>query len=538
MRWSSIAAAQRILAREQRAVVKDWGGRLPIALIYPNTYYVGMSSLALQTLYQLFNAEPDIVCERVFCGLKRLEYGSPPFSLETQRPVAEFAVLATTLSFELDYLNAVILLRNAGIPLLSSKRDQTHPLLLAGGPAVSANPEPLAEIYDAFVIGEVEEILPSLLKTLCQSMSGSRHDLLDRLAQIPGLYVPSLLGTERQDDVLVQRQWVRDLDRYPTHTSIFAQDTEFGDLFLAEIARGCRRGCRFCLAGCLYRPLRERRASTLLDWARAGRLFRSRIGLVSAAVSDYSEIEELVTGLQNMDMQVSVSSLRVDPVPEVLLQALAASKARTLTVAPEAGSERLRRMIRKGISQEDILRAAEAASRHGFAELKLYFMIGLPGEQEQDMEAIIALVGAIGELFRRHVRVSVAPFVPKAHTPFQRQSMAPVPVLRQRLQQLQAGLRKMGVRMASESIDWARVQAVLARGDRQLGSVLASIRRPTLSNWRTALREHGLTSDSYASARGDDERLPWAFIASQASSLPAQQSPTGKEPRHERHNSF
>lgn len=520
MRWSSIAAAQRILAREQGAVIKDWGGRLPVALIYPNTYYVGMSSLALQTLYRLFNDQPDIVCERVFCGLKRLDHSSIPLSLETQRPLADFAVLATTFSFELDYLNAVTLLRNASIPPRSAEREETHPLLLAGGPAVSANPEPLAEMYDAFVIGEIEEILPSLLETLRHSMVRNRSDLLDQLAQIPGLYVPSLLSTEQQDHAPIERQWARDLDHYRTHTSVFARDTEFGDLFLIEIARGCRRGCRFCLAGCLYRPPRERRASTLLEWARTGRPFRSRIGLVSAAVSDYSQIEELVTGLQEMDMQISVSSLRVDPLPEVLLQALAASRSRTLTVAPEAGSERLRRVIRKGIGQQDILRAAEAASRHGFAELKLYFMVGLPGEQEQDIEAIIALVKAIREVFRRHVRVSVAPFVPKAHTPFERQAMAPAPILHQRLRQLEAGLRTMDVRMASESVDWACVQAVLARGDRQLGSVLASIQRPTLANWRRALRQHDLNNEDYTQARDEDERLPWAFVSNRASPSP------------------
>jgi radical SAM superfamily enzyme YgiQ (UPF0313 family) len=221
-----------------------------------------------------------------------------------------------------------------------------------------------------------------------------------------------------------------------------------------------------------------------------------------------------------MEMQVSVSSLRVDPLPEALLQALAVSSARTLTVAPEAGSERLRRVIRKGIRRQDILHAAEAASRHAFAELKLYFMVGLPGEQEEDIQAIIELVRAIRNVFHRHVRVSVAPFVPKAQTPFEREAMAPAPILRQRMRHLRAGLRRLDARMTLESVGWARVQAVLARGDRRLGSVLASMQKPSLADWRRALHEHGLNDEDYTQARSADEQLPWAFVRSRASPSP------------------
>ena len=511
MKWATIAAKKRILASEQGVVIKDWGGRLPIALIYPNTYHVGMSSLALQSLYGMLNARPDVVCERVFHGYRQPQHHAVPVSLETQRPLAEFAVLATTFSFELDYFNWVALLHGAGIPPLSADRDQADPFLLAGGPAASANPAPLARLCDAIFIGEVEEALPRLLDVLRDGLTGTRHQLLRQLAGVPGVYVPALQKADEAPQV--HRQWVKDLDSYPTHTSVFTKSTEFGDMHLIEIARGCGRGCRFCLAGCLYRPPRERSAASLLEQARLGQPLRSKVGLVSAAVSDYSQIEDLVSGLLDNGMQISVSSLRVDPLPEILLSALAASGARTLTVAPEAGSERLRLAIRKPIRDQDLLEAAAAASRSRFAELKLYFMIGLPGEEDDDISAITQLVEAVAQVFPGRIVTSVAAFVPKAHTPFERESMAPIPILRQRMRELRGSLRKIGVRMKADSVAWAGVQAVLARGDQHLGPVLACLPSPSLAAWRRALQEHGLENEQYTRARGPGEQLPWDLTA-------------------------
>jgi len=513
MKWATIAAAKQILSHEQGTITKDWGGRLPIALIYPNTYHVGMSSLALHSLYGMLNAEPDVVCERVFQGYRHPDRHSVPISLETQRRLPDFGILAATFSFELDYLNFVTMLNNAGIPPLASDRDDSWPLIMAGGPAVSANPQPMADLCDAFMIGEVEEILPQLLQALRDGLAQSKRSALQDLDTIPGVYVPPQTTEERNSvPCRVRRQWVKELDLYPTHTSVFTPATQFGDMYLIEIARGCGRGCRFCLAGHIYRPPRERTAALLLERIRSAQRFRSKVGLVSATVSDYSQIEELVRGLQDMGMQISVSSLRVDPLPEPLLAAIAASGTRTLTVAPEAGSERLRSAIGKNIHRDHILSVAERASRHGFPELKLYFMVGLPGENEGDVQAIVELVQDVVRAFRRHVSVSTACFVPKAHTSFERHTMAPVPVLRKRLRQVQKSLRSIGVRVASESAAWANVQAVLARGDRRLGPALASLQAPTLANWKRALHDHGLNAESYTRARDKSEHLPWGFI--------------------------
>jgi radical SAM superfamily enzyme YgiQ (UPF0313 family) len=519
--WKSISRARRKLEKEEGTICKDWGGRIPIALAYPNTYYVGMSNLGLHVIYGLFNDQPGIVCERVFYH----EDDCPPISLESQRRIGEFAVLAFTLSFEMDYFNLLTMLRHAGIPLPSQERDERYPLLIAGGPCVMANPEPLAPIFDAFVIGEGEAVVPTLSEILWEGMDGNREELLKRLASTPGVYVPRFYRIEREDDHIlrinplvglpypVQRQWLSDLDSHPATSVVMTEETEFGDMYLIEVTRGCHRGCHFCLAGFAYLPMRERSLKTLLAQAREGLKYRRKLGLIGASLSDYSHIEELAARLRDLGAEISVASLRVDPLPKPLLQALAESGVQTLTIAPEAGSERLRRKIKKGISTEDIIHAAELAAQYDFSQLKLYFMVGLPTETDDDAKQIVDLVQAVRKRFKRRLTVNITPFVPKAQTPFQWMAMAPLEVLEERLHYIKGSLRSMNVEIRAESSRWAQVQGILARGDRRVGKALMTTEKKSLSAWQRALEKQDLGAEFYLGNLSKNEILPWATVS-------------------------
>jgi len=512
MTWQQAEKARRRLSREQGTVVKDWGGRLPIALVYPNSYYLGMSNLGVHALYKLLNGHDKLVAERAFWETE--DGQSPPISLESQRPLADFAVIAFSISYELDYFNVARILKASSIPLYATDRDEQHPLIIAGGPCVMANPMPISPFFDCLGIGEAEPIVPAILPAISEGIGGKRSDLLKSLSSLPGVYVPQHPGKP------VTRQWAENLDDSPVASVVLTPDTELGDLYLIEVERGCNWGCRFCLTSQAFRPMRYRSLDNLIAQAEEGLKHRNRLGLVGAAISDHPQIEELMTRLTDMEAKLSVSSLRIAPLSGVVLRELAKGGARTVTLAPEAGSQRLRRVIKKGITDDDIAEAMEMVAEQGIKQVKLYFMIGLPSESDEDIEEIINLsLNCKRLLDNKHpgtrLTLNISPFVPKAGTPFQWLPMTQPSILNRRLSRLKKGLMPKGIKIKAESPAWSQVQGVLARGGTELSKVLADIEEISLSGWRKAAAKHDIDIDFYAHQRWDiKQRLPWDFIDS------------------------
>jgi len=513
MSWDKVKKARQRLSREQGTIVKDWGGRIPIALIYPNSYYIGMSNLGLHAIYKLLNSYSEVVCERVFWEREDRAEQLPPLSLESQRPLSDFTVLAFSINYELDYFNVVRILRASSIPLYAADRDERHPLIIAGGPCITANPLPLSPFFDCLCIGEAESILPAMLPVLSEGISSKRDNLLKELASLPGVYVPlAHSGTP------VVRQWASSLDDCPVSSSILTPDTELGNLYLIEVERGCNWACRFCLVNKAFCPMRYRSMEKLIAQAKLGLKYRKRIGLVGPAVSDYPQLEELLVKLRQMGAGLSISSLRVKSFSSAALRELVEGGAQTITLAPEAGSQRLRQVIRKGISEKDILESIGKAAEQGIKQLKLYFMIGLPSETDEDIEEIINLTLSGKNILDRQqtgcrLSLNITPFVPKAGTPFQWLPMANVSTLIQRLSLLKSNLSPRGIKLKSESPAWSHVQGVLARGDIKLAEVLANLEEVSLAGWRKTADKCHLDVDYYAHQRWDTgEKLPWAII--------------------------
>jgi len=499
------------LSRETGTILKDWGGRLPVALVYPNSYYLGMSNLGIHANYRLLNGYADVVCERVFWETGQT---APPSGTESGRPLTDFAVIAFSVTYELDYFNLVQVLRSSGIPLHAADRDASHPLIIAGGACITANPMPLSPFFDCLCIGEAEAILPPMLPVLSEGIGGSRRDLLEVLSTFPGVYVP-----QQNTGTPVARQWAANLDDFPVASVVLTPDTELGNLYLIEVQRGCAWACDFCMVSSAFRPVRFRSVDTLLARAEEGLKHRKRIGLVGPAVTDHPHIEELVTRLMDMRAQLSVSSLRIKPLPEAVLSAVARGND-SVALAPEAGSQRLRTLIGKGFTEDEVLETVGKVAEHRFGHLKLYFMIGLPSETDWDIEEIVRLTLACRALLDRRrpglrMTLTVSPFVPKAGTPFQWLPMAELHALEQRLAVIKQGLEPKGIRVKTESLAWSQVQAVLARGDVSVAAALAGTEPVTLSGWRRAVREARLDTDFYAHQEWDtSRRLPWALVDS------------------------
>jgi radical SAM superfamily enzyme YgiQ (UPF0313 family) len=533
--------ARETLAREVGFVQKPHGGRLRVALAFPNTYFVGMSSLGFQTTYRLFNDIDDVVCERVFLPPKQelqaqLASGAPLLTLESQTPVRDFDVLAFSVSFEWDYTNVLTLLRLAGMAVRAADRDARGPLVVIGGAVTFVNPEPLALFADVIAAGEGEMLIPDLIGATREAES--RDDLLGRLATHRGFYIPSFYDISYTLDgtiaaiepkpgtgapPTVRKAAVKTTERLdPPATSVFTPDTEFGSRFLIEVVRGCANLCRFCWAGYNYLPVRAFPTDRILELAAAARKHSRRAGLVSIALCDHPEIDRILRSLLDMGYSISPASLRLDDLTAPIVQMLRESGERSITIAPEVGTDRLRRVINKTVTNQEILDATELIFANGMENLKLYYMIGLPTETDDDLLGIRDLTLQMRDTMMRHAKQrgrvgrivgSVNPLIPKPGTAYQWLPMEDPAVTdrkAKRLRELLSGVDNVYFNIKSERHSY--YQALLSLGDRRVAPAIEAAERNG-GNWRAAVAESGIDASFYIFRdRSADAVLPWDII--------------------------
>jgi len=518
-----IAYADRLLAAERGTVRKTPGGRISVCLVYPNRYSVGMASLGFQGIYALLNSRDDVVCERAFLpDEKQLsEYRrtrTPVFSLESKRPLAEFDIIAFSLSFENDYPNLFRILDLSRIPFWAAERTTRHPLLIAGGVCATINPEPFAEVFDLVFAGDAETSLPAFIDSY-----GSTHRsaVVADAVRIPGIYVPAHArityhadGTiasravqEGTSDMVV-RQRCGDIGTSPVTTAIVSSEIEFADMYLVEAMRGCPWSCRFCMVGNVYRPVRPKPLDSIRAEIGRALSLTPRIGLVGPSLTDYRHVEDV---LALPGVTFSLTSLRANERSARLIELL--KGARSVSIAPEAGTERMRRVINKKVTEQDIVETAALLFQNGIDQLRLYFMIGLPGERDEDIAGIVQLIARIRALSPRGmITAGISTFVPKPFTPFQWAAMEGQGSIREKLRCIKKDTRMLpGVRIMHDVLKQSYLQGLLSRGDRRLGRLLAEM---VLSDDYTAAAERtGVSIPWYVHReRGEQELLPWDFI--------------------------
>jgi radical SAM superfamily enzyme YgiQ (UPF0313 family) len=509
--------------RESGAIKKEWGGKLPVLLVYPDTYRAGMSNLAVHTLYSILNSMDNVVCERCFWRKGQ----KSPVSIESSRQITDFSVIAFSISFETDYINAVDFLRASSIELYASQR-MHGPIIMAGGIAVTLNPEPIADFMDVCVIGEAEGLAEDIMDVIHKSLTTRRGMafILKELDNLEGVYVPSFYRVRYGADGRLEgiehefkkgkkiRRHISSLSNSVSSTVIYTDDTTFSDMHLQEVSRGCRYRCRFCISGYAYLPPRHRKLEDLKNDLLSLPTGVKKVGIISPMVTEYPHLNELLDHIHALGLKASMSSMRADSLALLDINNVEMSTDQfSAAIAPEAGTYRLRRVLNKQLSDEQILQAARFLGEHNINILKLYFLIGIPGETYDDVKAIAELSLQIKEALKAgkgRVSISINPLIPKPFTPFQWLGVIKPDELRNKLNIVTRTLKSSGIK-----IEWEKhylIQAILSRGDRRLSEFLVYLSK-TDKSMNHALQESGIDIEYYAlREREHNELLPWDFI--------------------------
>ena len=549
------------IANEKVLYQRHRGGDISVCVAYPNVYRLGMANLGFQAVYHIFESTRRVDADRAFIPdpdeRAAIRAGSAQLvSFERGRPLTDFEIIAFSISFETDYLNVLTMLRMAGIPLRRCDRaGRNYPLIIAGGSAVFLNPEPIADFIDLFLIGEGEEMVPEFLAAYERERSrtgfpasvSSVQSRLEALTQVGGAYLPDYFQPEVNEsgqirtvtysgpgEARVKRRMIHDLDRFTTASLILTEESVFGDMYLVEASRGCQWGCRFCAAGFMYRPIRYRSPQKLISEATRGLSERKVIGLVGAEMASVPGVADIAAAVADGGGRLSPSSLKADCISPQLAAALRRNGNRSVTVAPEAGSERMRKVINKNLSEPQILEATSMLAGEGIENLKLYFMVGLPEEHDEDVLEIARLTGRIIERARAQknslgrVTVSLNPFVPKPWTPFQWDPMEAPQSIKRKVAMLRAELGRLGgsmIDLDAESPRDAYFQTLVSRGDRRVGAILERLSAAGYEEagpiWQELRRiKHDAAGGStlpdpdffVTRHYAHDEILPWDFI--------------------------